>query len=86
MTIAVYENRLLSPDSECLSTLSPISSGTTIETEICIIGAGAAGIALAREFASSQFQDSSHREWRAAGSSASTQELYEAQIVAKHFP
>ena len=62
-----------------------IPSGTTIETEICIIGAGAAGIALAREFASSQFQVAVI-ESGGLGFDANTQQLYEAQIVAKHFP
>ena len=61
-----------------------IPSGITIETEICIIGAGAAGIALAREFADSQFRvavvESGGLEFE-----ANTQQLYEAQIVADLF-
>jgi choline dehydrogenase-like flavoprotein len=33
-----------------------VPSGTIIETEVCIIGAGAAGITLAREFIDSPFR------------------------------
>jgi NADPH-dependent 2,4-dienoyl-CoA reductase/sulfur reductase-like enzyme len=28
-----------------------LASGTTIEADVCVVGAGAAGIAIAREFA-----------------------------------
>ena len=33
-----------------------VPTGTVIETEVCIIGAGAAGITLAREFANASFR------------------------------
>ena len=33
-----------------------VPSGTTIETDICIVGAGAAGITLAREFSDQRFR------------------------------
>ena len=33
-----------------------VSTGSVIETEVCIVGAGAAGITLAREFTHSRFR------------------------------
>jgi glycine/D-amino acid oxidase-like deaminating enzyme len=33
-----------------------VPTGTVIETEVCIVGAGAAGITLAREFINSSFR------------------------------
>jgi choline dehydrogenase-like flavoprotein len=33
-----------------------VPTGTVIETEVCIVGAGAAGISLAREFTNSSFR------------------------------
>jgi NADPH-dependent 2,4-dienoyl-CoA reductase/sulfur reductase-like enzyme len=33
-----------------------VPSGTVIETEVCIVGAGAAGISFAREFIESGFR------------------------------
>jgi choline dehydrogenase-like flavoprotein len=39
-----------------LSELSTIPAGTTLEADLCIIGAGAAGIAIAREFIASPYR------------------------------
>src|SRR6266404_357925 len=39
-----------------LSDLSSIPAGATLEADLCIIGAGAAGIAIAREFIASPYQ------------------------------
>ena len=62
-----------------------LPSGTLIDAEICVVGAGAAGITIAREFAAADFQvvvlESGGLEFE-----LDTQQLYEAQIVAKHFP
>jgi choline dehydrogenase-like flavoprotein len=33
-----------------------VSNGTSIDTDVCIIGTGAAGIVLAREFAGQRFR------------------------------
>jgi choline dehydrogenase-like flavoprotein len=62
-----------------------LPAGTTIETDICIIGAGAAGITIAREFASANLSlsliESGGLEYN-----ADTQLLYEAENVGQHFP
>src|SRR5947208_170584 len=39
-----------------LSELSTIPAGTTLEADLCIIGAGAAGITIAREFIDSPYR------------------------------
>src|SRR5580658_6517389 len=55
-----------------------VPPGTVIETEVCIVGAGAAGITLAREFADSPFRvallESGGMEF-----DPDTQQLYEGQ-------
>ena len=60
-------------------------TGTDIETEICIIGAGAAGIAIAREFISADFRvtvvESGGMQFE-----SDTQELYESQNIGQPFP
>ena len=84
MTIAVYETAYFLRIPNAYRQLSRSCPEQLSAVEICIIGAPALGIALAREFASSQFQvaviDSGGQF------DANTQQLYEAQIVAKHFP
>jgi choline dehydrogenase-like flavoprotein len=61
-----------------------VPSGTTIETELCIVGAGAAGIALAREFIDSPFRvtllESGGMEF-----DPDTQQLYEGQSIGLPF-
>jgi choline dehydrogenase-like flavoprotein len=58
--------------------------GTVIETEVCIVGAGAAGITLAREFADSPFRvallESGGLEF-----DLDTQKLYEGQNIGLPF-
>src|SRR5271165_2978685 len=62
-----------------------VPSGTIIETEVCIIGAGAAGITLARRFKDAPFRvavlESGGMELDAA-----TQQLYEGQSIGGSFP
>lgn len=62
-----------------------IPPGTIIETEVCIIGAGAAGITLARKFIGARFRvallESGGMELDAA-----TQELYEGRSIGGSFP
>lgn len=61
-----------------------IPSGTTIETDLCIIGAGAAGITLAREFIAADIRvallESGGMEF-----DSETQELYEGQNIGQDF-
>jgi choline dehydrogenase-like flavoprotein len=61
-----------------------VPSGTVVETEVCIIGAGAAGITLAREFSGSPFRvallESGGMEFEEA-----TQALYEGQSIGESF-
>ena len=62
-----------------------IPPGTSIETEVCIIGAGAAGITLARKFSDAPFRvavlESGGMELDAA-----TQQLYEGRSIGGSFP
>jgi choline dehydrogenase-like flavoprotein len=62
-----------------------LPTGTVIETEVCIIGAGAAGITLAREFCDSPFRvvllESGGTQF-----DEKTQELYDGQSIGRPFP
>jgi len=57
-----------------------LPGGTKIDTEVCIVGAGAAGITLAREFTSARFRvvllESGGLEFE-----AETQDLYEGRLL-----
>src|SRR5437868_5750198 len=61
-----------------------LSTSTVIETEVCIIGAGAAGITLAREFAASDFRvallESGGMDYE-----PETQALYAGQSIGEAF-
>ena len=61
-----------------------VPPGTIIETEVCIVGAGAAGITLAREFIDAPFRvallESGGMEF-----DPDTQELYEGQSIGLPF-
>jgi choline dehydrogenase-like flavoprotein len=61
-----------------------VPSGTVVETEVCIVGAGAAGITLAREFRDSPFRvallESGGMEF-----DQDTQDLYEGQSIGETF-
>src|SRR5271155_300794 len=61
-----------------------VPAGTVLETAVCIIGAGAAGITLAREFIGSRFEtlllESGGLEF-----AADTQDLYQGAIVGRPF-
>jgi choline dehydrogenase-like flavoprotein len=61
-----------------------VPSGTTIEADVCIVGGGAAGITLAREFIDAPFRvallESGGMEFDQA-----TQELYEGQSIGALF-
>lgn len=61
-----------------------LPTGTIIETELCIIGAGAAGITLAREFIQSEFRvallESGGMEYE-----PDTQALYEGESIGEAF-
>ena len=61
-----------------------VPPGTVIDTELCIIGAGAAGITLAREFIEASFRvvllESGGMEFDPA-----TQDLYEGQSIGDPF-
>ena len=61
-----------------------VPAGTTLDTEVCIVGAGAAGITLARELIGSSFRvlllESGGMEYEQA-----TQELYEGQSIGRTF-
>lgn len=58
-----------------------VPSGTIVETEVCIVGGGAAGITLAREFINARFRvvllESGGMEYE-----QETQNLYEGQSIA----
>ena len=62
-----------------------VPPGTNIETEVCIIGGGAAGITLARKFIDAPFRvavlESGGMELDAA-----TQQLYEGRSIGGSFP
>ena len=61
-----------------------VPSGTILETEVCIVGAGAAGITLAREFIAAPFRvvllESGGMKY-----DQETQDLYEGQSVGRTF-
>jgi choline dehydrogenase-like flavoprotein len=61
-----------------------LPAGTVVETEVCIVGAGAAGITLAREFSDARFQvallESGGMDYE-----PETQELYEGQSIGRPF-
>lgn len=61
-----------------------VPAGSVLETEVCIVGAGAAGITLAREFIGSPFRvtllESGGMEYE-----QDTQELYQGQSVGQEF-
>jgi 2-polyprenyl-6-methoxyphenol hydroxylase-like FAD-dependent oxidoreductase len=57
-----------------------VSSGTVIETEVCIVGAGVAGIVLARDFSDSPFRVAL-LENDGMASEQDTQDLYETQSI-----
>ena len=61
-----------------------VSTGTIIETEVCIVGAGAAGITLAREFSDQSFRvvllESGGTEPDAA-----TQDLYSGNNIGRPY-
>jgi choline dehydrogenase-like flavoprotein len=61
-----------------------VPSGTAVETDVCIIGAGAAGITLALEFINSPFRvvvlESGGMEYE-----QETQDLYEGESVGQNF-
>ena len=61
-----------------------VPTGTVIETEVCIVGAGAAGISLAREFTNSGFRvillESGGTDLEAA-----TQDLYAGSDIGRPY-
>lgn len=61
-----------------------VPTGTIIETEVCIVGSGAAGITLAREFTNSGFRvvllESGDTEFQTA-----TQELYAGSNIGRYY-
>lgn len=61
-----------------------VPSGTIVETEVCIVGGGAAGITLAREFINSPFRvvllESGGMEYE-----QETQDLYQGQSIGQNF-
>ena len=61
-----------------------VPSGTILDTEVCIVGAGAAGITLAREFIAAPFRvvllESGGMHY-----DQETQDLYEGQSVGRTF-
>ena len=61
-----------------------VPSGTTIETEVCIVGAGAAGITLAREFIDAPFRVVL-LESGGMDCDMPTQELYEGESIGVPF-
>jgi choline dehydrogenase-like flavoprotein len=61
-----------------------VPTGTVIETEVCIVGAGAAGIALAREFISSGFRVALLESGDTVLQKA-TQELYAGSIIGRRY-
>ena len=62
-----------------------VPAGTQVETELCIIGGGAAGITTARELSDTPFRvtllESGGMEYE-----TETQELYQAQCAGQRFP
>src|SRR3984885_9852335 len=58
---------------------------TVIETEVCIVGAGAAGITLAREFIDAPFRVAL-LESGGMDFDADTQQLYEGLSIGQAFP
>jgi choline dehydrogenase-like flavoprotein len=62
-----------------------VPAGTLVETDVCIIGAGAAGITIAREFSDAPFRvvllESGGMEYE-----PETQELYQGLSVGQPFP
>lgn len=62
-----------------------IDNGTRIETDLCIIGSGAAGITLAREFAGSQTRIAL-LETGGLNFEADTQQLGTIQVVGRPYP
>jgi choline dehydrogenase-like flavoprotein len=62
-----------------------LTAGTVIETEVCIIGAGAAGITLAREFRDSPFRVAL-LESGGMHFDEDTQQLYEGSSIGRPFP
>lgn len=62
-----------------------IPTGTVLDTEVCIIGAGAAGITLAREFSEAPFRvvllESGGMDYE-----TETQDLYQGQSIGQPFP
>src|SRR5579872_5843799 len=63
---------------------SSVPAGTVLDTEVCIIGAGAAGITLAREFANAPFRVVV-LESGGMAFEAETQQLYEGESVGRQF-
>src|SRR5438045_2694107 len=61
-----------------------LPTGTVIETEVCIIGAGAAGITLARELATAQFRVAL-LESGGMDHEPETQALYEGESIGQPF-
>src|SRR6266702_8167288 len=61
-----------------------VPAGTVVETEVCIVGAGAAGITLAREFSDAQVRvvllESGGMDYE-----PETQALYEGQSIGRPF-
>ncbi len=62
-----------------------LPAGTVIDTEVCIIGGGAAGITLAREFIEASFRVAL-LESGAMDYEPETQELYDGQSIGQPFP
>ena len=63
---------------------SSVPSGTILESDVCIVGAGAAGITLAREFINSPFRVVL-LESGGMGYEQETQDLYEGQSIGQNF-
>lgn len=62
-----------------------IPENTTIDTDVCIVGAGAAGITLAKEFAGAGFRISL-LEGGGFEFDEATQDLYRGETVGSHIP
>jgi choline dehydrogenase-like flavoprotein len=62
-----------------------LPAGTVVETEVCIIGGGAAGITLAREFGDAAFRVAL-LESGGMHYDAETQELYDGRSIGRPFP
>jgi choline dehydrogenase-like flavoprotein len=61
-----------------------VPTGTVIETEVCIVGGGAAGITLAREFANASFRVAL-LESGGAEPEAATQNLYDGSNIGRPY-